>query len=260
MVPDPMTTFEDELRRSTPLIRLIVGGFLLGKRIVVRGREHIPRTGPVLLIGNHCGAYKDAATIYRVAPRPIFYNANRMLFNRAELDFLVRKHLKRHLGRAGLALDLLLGPFKALFVRFASTNIARFGTIPVDMYNLGRRGAVEMFKDYLRQGRALVSLQGRGRVHPEEPNPYMKPFGRGVAYIAASLEAEEGLSVPVVPLAFFGTQRPWGIPGRIDVNVGPPRFARDFFAADLDETVERFTLALQTDVHRLILEIIRSRS
>ena len=252
-----MPTYEEELRRLKPRIDLVVCGALFGKRIIVRGLGHIPLAGPLILISNHCGSIKDPSVVYRIAPRPVFFNANRMLFNRVELYFLIRKHLRRHLGGLGLALDFLLGPAKTLFVRFAATNIARFGTIPVDMYDQSKRAAVESFMTYLREGKALVSMQGRGRVHPDERNPYVKAFGRGVPYVAYRLKVEERRDIPIVPIAIFGTQRPWGIPGRIRVNIGPPLWVGDYLGGTADEVVERFRRALQSAVEKLLLEIIR---
>ncbi|MHB8054985.1 MAG: lysophospholipid acyltransferase family protein [Candidatus Aminicenantales bacterium] len=247
-----MPTYEEELIRLTPQIRRIVSFTLFPKRVVARGAGHIPETGPVILVSNHCGAIKDPAAVYRIVSRPMFFNANRMLFNRDELDFLIRKHLRRHFKSYGLALDRMLGPLKAMFVRFVSTNIARVGTIPADMYDQSNRSAVALFMEYLRAGRALVSMQGRGRVHPDEPNPYVKAFGRGVPYIAYRLKTEEGLDVPVVPLSIFGTQRAWGIPGRVRVNIGPPLFMRDYLGGDRAIAVERFRTALQTAVDKLL--------
>jgi len=252
-----MPTFEEELRRLTPQIERIVRFALFPKRVVWRGAEHVPEAGPVLLVGNHCGAIKDPAALYRAVRRPLFFNANRMLFNRAEVDFLIRKHLRRHMKGFGLALDRMLGPFKAMFVRFVSANIGRFGTIPADMYDQSNQSAVALFMDYLRAGRAVVSMQGRGRVHPDDPNPYVRAFGRGVPYIAYRMKDEDGIDVPVVPFSIFGTQLAWGIPAKIRVNIGRPVYIRDYLTGDKDETVERFRAALQTAVERLLVESLR---
>jgi len=252
-----MPTYEEELRRLTPQVRRIVAGALFPKKVVGRGMENVPPTGPVILVSNHCGSIKDPSALYRVVSRPLFFNANRMLFNREELDFLIRKHLKRHFKSYGLALNGMLGPLKALFVRFVSKNIARIGTIPADMYDQGNQTAVALFMEYLKAGRALVSMQGRGRVHPDEPNPYVKKFGRGVPYIVYRLRTEEGMDIPVVPLSIFGTQRAWGIPGRIRVNIGPPLYIRDHLGGERDAVVERFRAALQAAVERRLLESLR---
>jgi 1-acyl-sn-glycerol-3-phosphate acyltransferase len=249
-----MPSYEEELLRFNPQIRRIVSFALFPKRVVSRGGENIPATGPVILVSNHCGAMKDPAALFRIVSRPLFFNANRMLFNREELDFLVRKHLRRHFKDYGLALNRMIGPLKRPFVRFVSTNIARVGTIPADMYDQSNRSAVDLFMDYLRAGRAVVSMQGRGRVHPDEPNPFVKSFGRGVPYIAYRLKTEDNMDVPVVPLSIFGSQRMWGIPGKIRVNIGPPLFARDYLGGDSEAAVERFRAALQAAVEKLLRE------
>src|SRR4030042_2980151 len=145
-----MPTYEKELLLFKPQIERIVNFALFPKKVVGRGAGHIPETGPVILISNHCGTIKDPSALYRVVSRPVFFNANRMLFNRDELDFLIRKLLRRHFKSYGLALDRMLGPLKTLFVRFVSTNIARIGTIPADLYDRSNLSAVALFMDYLR--------------------------------------------------------------------------------------------------------------
>ncbi len=252
-----MPTFEDELARFRPQIERVVRFALFPKRVVSRGAGHVPETGPVLLIGNHCGAIKDPAALYRAVSRPLFFNANRMLFDREDVNFLIRKHLRRHFKGFGLALDRMLGPLKSMFVRFVSANIGRLGAIPADMYDQSNQAAIVLFLDYLRAGRAVVSMQGRGRVHPGDPNPYVRRFGRGLPYIAYLIKQEAGLDVPVVPFSIFGTQRAWGIPGLVRVNIGPPLFIRDYEAGDKDATVERFRAVLQAAVERLLIESLR---
>ncbi len=91
-----------------------------------------------------------------------------MIFNEGDLSFLVRKHLHRHLKDFGLVLHLLLNPFYALVVDYISSNIARVGSIPVDLDG-GRAEAIKKCEDYLRKGRAVITLQGRGRVDPGTP-------------------------------------------------------------------------------------------
>lgn len=253
-----MPTFEEELVRFTPQIERVVRFALFPKRVVSRGGGNVPESGPVLLIGNHCGAIKDPAALYRAVSRPLFFNANRMLFNRADVDFLIRKHLRRHFKGFGLALDRMLGPLKAMFVKFVSANIGRLGAIPADMYDQSNQAAIGLFMEYLRASRAVVSMQGRGRVHPDDRNPYVRSFGRGLPFIAFRMRDEVGMDVPVVPFSIFGTQRAWGIPGKVRVNIGPPLFIRDYEAGDKDATIERFRAALQASVERLLVESIRN--
>lgn len=252
-----MSTFEDEFRRYVPIARILSRASLLGKKIIIRGAENFVREGPSIIVGNHCGSFKDVAVIILTLPYPFFFTANKMIFSREEFSFLVRKHLKRHLGRIGLLLNFLLQPGYYLFVRFISSNIAKVGTIPVDLYSHGKRQAVERCQEYLKMGRILVSLQGRGRVVPGDPNPYVKAFGRGMSIAAVNMQEQYGMRVPVTPLAIYGTQLPFLIPGKVLVNVGKPLYFADHLGGGFEESVERFKSAMEKAVNQLFLELIR---
>jgi 1-acyl-sn-glycerol-3-phosphate acyltransferase len=253
-----MLSFEEELKRFEPVIRGMVRLALLGKKIIVRGEENFVREGPNIIVGNHCGSFKDVATVLRVIPRPIFFTANKQVFTKEELNFLVKKHLKRHLKNFGALLNFLLIPFKSLFVRYVSSNIAKVGTIPVDLYSQGKRGAVLRCQEYLAAGRAIIALQGRGRVVPQDPNPYVKTFGRGTSIIAYNMNEQYGIRVPVTPLAIYGTQLPFIIPGKVLVNVGSPMYIADHLVGGFEESVACFKNALEATVLKLFLELIRS--
>jgi 1-acyl-sn-glycerol-3-phosphate acyltransferase len=180
-----------------------------------------------------------------------------MIFNEGDLSFLVRKHLHRHLKDFGLVLHLLLNPFYALVVDYISSNIARVGSIPVDLDG-GRAAAVKMCEAYLRKGRAVIALQGRGRVDSRDANPYVKRFRHGASVMAYDLYQGQRLSVPVTPLAIFGTHIPFPIPGTVKVNVGEPMYVKDHMKDAAAETIEAFTNALENRVKSLFLDIIRT--
>ena len=226
------------------------------KRIEVRGNENFVRTGPNLIVGNHIGSYKDVGTLLKTVPRPIYFVANKMIFNREEAKALVTRHLNRHLKEFAFVVQVLLKPFYAYAVPFVSDNIGRVGTIPVDMYG-NRSDAIYKIQDYLRAGRAVIALQGRGRVLPRDPNPYVPHFRRGAAIMAYNLYRNEGLSVPVTPLSFFGTHILWGVPNRIRVNVGPALSIKDFWGEGDSGVVERFRAALEKAVSRLFLDSLK---
>ena len=254
-----MIRYERNFRTIEPIARRVFRTTLAMKKVVVRGGENFVREGPTIIVGNHCGNFKDVAALFRAVPRYIQFTANRMIFDRASLDFVVRRHLKRHLGGFGLVLNALLLPVRRTVGGIIADNAARIGTIPVNMYGQdGKREAIATFKEYLREGCALVSLQGRGRVMPADPNPYIRPFGRGISIVACGLEVEDGLSVPVTPVAIYGAQRPWIIPGRILVGAGPALYARDHVDGDFDASVLRFKAALETAVQGLFFDLIRS--
>ncbi len=251
-----MASFEEELKRLERPVRRLTNIVLFPKKVEVRGAPNFVAEGPNIIVGNHIGSQKDVGLLLRIVPRPIFFTANKMIFNRDDLSFLVRLHLQRHLKGFGPVVHLLLNPFYALAVDFVSSHIANVGSIPVDLDG-GRAAAIRKCEAYLKQGRAVVTLQGRGRIDPKDPNPYVKTFRRGASVMAWHLFEEDGTDVPVTPLAIFGTHLPFPIPGTIRVHVGEPMYIRDHRAPDAAGTIERFRAALQGRVTELFMEIIR---
>jgi len=248
-----MPTFEEEFRRIEKPVDFLARLFLFPKKVDLRGGENFVREGPNVIVANHIGAYKDAAIFFRIVPRMIYGTANKMIFTKKDASELVLKHLHRHMGKFGGFIHFILKPFYAFMVDFVSGHIARIGTIPVDLYG-SRREAVLRCQDYLRRGRAVVALQGRGRVLPKDPNPYVQSFRRGVSIMAYNLYKESGLSVPVTPLSIFGTHIMWGVPATIKVNVGRPLFIKDHWTGEEVSSIEIFRAALERTVSGLFRE------
>jgi 1-acyl-sn-glycerol-3-phosphate acyltransferase len=253
-----MASYEGEFKRFEPFVQKASAIALLGKKLLVRGQENFIRGGPSIIVGNHCGSYKDVAIVCKIVPRPFFFTANREIFTRSEFSHLVRKHLRRHLKNFGLLLNFFLNPYKFLFVQYFSSNIAKVGTIPVDLGDHGKREAIERCQDYLKQGRRIIALQGYGRVVPKDPNPYVKGFGRGVSIISYNMYEQEKIVVPVTPMAIYGTQRLFLVPGKVLVNVGQPMVITEYLVGGFEETVERFKNALEAAVNKLFLDLIRT--
>jgi 1-acyl-sn-glycerol-3-phosphate acyltransferase len=248
-----MEIYEQEYKKIEKVVVRLSKLMILPKKIDLRGAENFVKEGPNIITGNHTGNYRDIAVLLLIKPRMIYFTANKMLFNPEEASELVLKHLHRHMGNFGGFLHILLNPFYSFMVRFVSSHAANVGSIPVDLY--GRRSdAILKCQDYLRKGRAVIVLQGRGRLDPKDRNPYIKPFRRGAAIMAYNLYNEEKLSVPVTPLSIFGTHVLWGVPGRIRVNVGPPMFIKDYWGRSEAETVARFRSALERTVSRLFIQ------
>jgi len=248
-----MATFEEEFKRIEKFVGLVARVFLFPKKIDVRGGENFVRDGPNVIVGNHIGSYKDVAILLRAVPRMIFFTANKMLFNREEASELVLRHLHRHMGRFGGFVHLLLIPFYSYMVHFVSSHAAKIGSIPVDLYGK-KHESILRCQDYLRKGRAVIALQGRGRVDPKDLNPYVKPFRRGVSIMAYNLFKKDGFSVPITPLSVFGTHIMWGVPGTIKVNVGRPLFISDYWTGKEVTTIEKFRAAMEESVSGLFLE------
>jgi 1-acyl-sn-glycerol-3-phosphate acyltransferase len=250
-----MATFEEELKKREPIIKGASSFALLGKKIEITGKENFVKGGPNIIVGNHIGTFKDIATLFKIIPRPTFFTANRMIFNKDELNYLIRRHLKIHMKNVGLLLDLVLSPLKSLVVNYVSANAAKVGTIPVDL-NQGKRMAMEKCQEYLKKGKAIITLQGLGRVIEKNPNPYVGYFKRGASVLSYNMYKEEGISVPVTPIAMLGTQVPFLVPTKIRVKIGEPMYITDYLAGEFAETVDKFRDALEKRVKTLILDII----
>ncbi len=250
-----MATFEEELKKREPIIKGASSFALLGKKIEIMGEENFVKGGPNIIVGNHIGTFKDIATLLKIIPRPTFFTANRMIFNKDELNYLIRRHLKIHMKNFGLLLDLVFNPLKSLVVNYVSANAAKVGTIPVDL-NQGKRMAMEKCQEYLKKGKAIITLQGMGRVIEKNPNPYVGYFKRGASVLSYNMYKEEGISVPVTPIAMLGTHVPFLVPTKIRVKIGEPMYITDYLAGEFAETVDKFREALEKRVKALILDII----
>ncbi|MGB6338286.1 MAG: lysophospholipid acyltransferase family protein [Candidatus Aminicenantaceae bacterium] len=252
-----MSTIEEEFEKLRPILDKWSKFGLFVNKIDVKGVENFIKKGPTIIMGNHIGTLKDALTIYEIVPRPFVFTANKMIFDKDELDFLVRKHLKRHLKGFGLFVNAIIKPIKIPTINFVTRAVRSVGTIPVDLYS-SKRDAIMKCQETVKAGRALIALQGRGRVMKTDPNPYVSPVRKGVSIISYNLFTNEGISVPVTPLAIFGTHRPFFIPGKIQVRVGKPMYISDYMGGGFNETIERFRSALEKTVNSLFFEILRS--
>ncbi len=251
-----MSTFEEELIRILPVIRRLRKISLLGKKIILEGEENLIKRGPNLIVGNHIGSYKDITVLFEIMPRTIFFTANRMIFNKKEFNFLIKKHLRRHLKDLGVFFYRLFTPLRIYFVKFISTNIIGVGTIPVDLEGSKKRAIIKC-QEYVESGKAVVLLQGTGRIIESNPNPYVSAFRRGPSIISYNLFKEKGISVPVTPIAMFGTHLPFLIPMKIKVSVGKPMFIKDYMTDNFDESVIRFRNAMEKRVQMLLYELVK---
>ncbi len=252
-----MPSIEAELKKVRPQIEKLCDFLLLGKKVEVKGQKNIVHEGPNIIVGNHCGTFKDGAIIWKIVPRPIFFTANRMIFNREELTVLVREHFQFHMKSLGYFLNLVLHPITSRLINFVSSALPRAGTIPVDLTRQ-KKLAIEKCQEYLKKGRAIIALQGNGKIRKNDPNPYVSPFRKGPSILSYNLYKEENIPVAVTPLAFFGTQIPVFIPGKIKVNIGEPMYIADYMADDFASSVERFREAMERRVKDLFMELIKT--
>jgi 1-acyl-sn-glycerol-3-phosphate acyltransferase len=252
-----MATVEEEFERMRPAFSRLARTVLLGKKIVAEGTENFIEQGPNIIVGNHIGTVKDIAALYEIFPRSFVCTANRMIMDKGELDFLIRKHLKRHFKEIGLLLNTLLKPLKTPFIHWATRTVKRIGTIPVDLYT-SKRDAILECQEAVKAGRALITLHGRGRVMENEPNPYVSRIRRGAAIVSYNLYENDGLKVPVTPVVIFGTHLPLFFPTTIRVNVGKPMYVTDYLGDSFTDTVEKFRSAIEVKANALFFQIIKS--
>jgi 1-acyl-sn-glycerol-3-phosphate acyltransferase len=63
---------------------------ILGRRLRIAGMEHVPRTGAVLVVGNHVGTVEPALTGAFIPRRDVYYMAKSDLFRHPFLGWLFR--------------------------------------------------------------------------------------------------------------------------------------------------------------------------
>jgi 1-acyl-sn-glycerol-3-phosphate acyltransferase len=76
------------LRAGVRLIALVV----LGRRLHIEGMEHIPRRGPVLIVGNHVGNVEPPLTGVHIPRLDVFYMAKVELFRRPISAWLFKRN------------------------------------------------------------------------------------------------------------------------------------------------------------------------
>jgi len=207
--------------------------------VKIIGKENLVKKGPVIIVSNHIGSFKDIAVLSKIMPRPIFFAASKRLFSRGELNLLIKEYFHRFFGKFDFFLHLMLKPLKLSFVNFIVNNIAKTGSVPVD--------------PYYKQERAIILFQGSGHIMKNDSNPYLNSFKKGFSVIAYNLE-KSGISVPVTPIAIFGTHLPFAIPAKIWINVGSPAYIGDYLTGRRKETIEKFKNVIETKVKTLFFK------
>lgn len=255
-MPLIMDVYEREFANLKPRLMKWVKLALCGKKVSVQGAENFPEQGPAIIVGNHIGSFKDISVLFLIAPRQIHFTANKQIFDRDEFNVLIRYHLKLHLKELGGLVDVAIRPIKNPFVKFISGNIKAVGSIPVDLLK-GKTHALRMCEKFLKDGRAVVLLQGRGRINPKDSHPFMSEFKRGPAILCYSLYHNHGLEVPVIPVAMYGTHALWGVPSKIKVGVGKPLKITEFPADDFSVSISRFRAAMEKRTRVLLYRLIK---
>jgi hypothetical protein len=119
-----------------------------------------------------------------------------------------------------------------------------------------KRNAIKLCEQRVDEGRALILLQGRGRIIASDPNPYVHEFRRGASIICYNLYKKKMKSVPVTPLVVFKSHWPFMVPCTIRVKVGEPMFIQDYWKNDFNSTISHFSSALEKRTKKLLHELL----
>jgi 1-acyl-sn-glycerol-3-phosphate acyltransferase len=154
-------------------------------RLEARGAEHVPKTGPVLLVANH-SSNLDSPLIGAVTPRPLSFLAKAELFRLPLLGSLIRRLNARPVRREG-------GDAGALRT---ALRILEGGGVLL-MFPEGTRGSEGMLREprpgaamlAVRSGAAVVPvfIQGTGRALPRgarwpRPTKVIVTFGEPLVF------------------------------------------------------------------------------
>jgi 1-acyl-sn-glycerol-3-phosphate acyltransferase len=121
----------------------------------------------------------------------------------------------------------------------------------------GKTEALQRCRDFVLEGRAVVMLQGRGRINPRDPYPFVSDFRHGPAVLCAEIFRDHGIDVPVVPIAMYGTHLPWVVPGKVKIWVGRPLRVSDYWEDDTSESISRFRSAMEERTRGLIYRLVK---
>jgi 1-acyl-sn-glycerol-3-phosphate acyltransferase len=188
----------------------------LAYRPSVTGLAHVPRTGPVIIAGNHV-SFADEIFTPLAARRQVFYFAKAEYFNSS--------------GLRGQAMGAF---FRGL------------GQVPVERRDTRSAAAsIDVGVDVLREGKALG-------IYPEgtrSPDGRLYRFRTGVARLAIRSAA------PVVPVGLVGTRdvqppdgKRWHL-APVEVHFGPPL---DFSGREADERSARRLRAIAEQIREAV--------
>lgn len=198
------------------------------KRTVVRGAEHVPESGPVILAANHPSSVVDAFAIGLATPRKVHFLARSTMFD---------------------------SPWRARL-------LARLGVIPIHR-RLDAAERMEGNVEIFRHCYELLEAGGAIGIFPEgvsHVDPQVRDMRTGAMRIGLEAEARRGfqLGVRVVPIGLNFSRPDPRRRGELTLRVGPPiplvRHA-EAYRADPGGTVARLTAELRARIEALVVHL-----
>lgn len=155
------------------LIALVARVFF--RRIVVTGAEHVPRTGPILLLVNHPNSLVDPLLLFALAPRRVVFLAKEPLFHLPVVGWFTRA----------------LGSIPVYRRMDGADTTQNRRTFEKVWQELARGGAIGLFPE--------------GTSHSD---PRMRPFKTGAARMAlGAASLNPGPPVRIVPGGLYYTSK-----------------------------------------------------
>jgi putative membrane protein len=190
-------------------MRALARAVLANADLRVEGREHVPVSGPALLVCRHYHHLYDGAALLVALNRPVRIVAG--------LDWAKDAATRR-------VMEALCG-----WARWPVVVRPRAAGAPAGAYDPAERrryarAALNRAAELLRGGELLAIFPaGRPEIDPHAPPPPAAwlPFARGYLAIAQRA-ARGGVPVPLVPVGFLYNEAPGRAP-KIAVRFGPPQ-------------------------------------
>jgi 1-acyl-sn-glycerol-3-phosphate acyltransferase len=207
---------------------LLATAYFLGRHVVfplyfgridIKGREHLPRTGAVILAPTH-----------------------RSRWDALMLPYIAGHHVTRRHLRFMVTADEMTG-LQGWFIR-------RMGGFPIDT----KRPAIASLRhgvDLLEQGETLVIFP-EGDIYRDRAVQPIKP---GLARLAIQAEAAcPGLGVRIVPITihYHRPLVPWRC--RVKVRIGQPLHVADFATSGSKQSARKLTATLQNAMEHLAMQ------
>jgi hypothetical protein len=218
-----------------------ISGQVIGKnRIEWLGLNNRVTQGPNIIVGNHSGYQEDIASLICSYPeRMLKFTANKEIFNKDELNTLIKKTVensakktfRKLLGKQHYETADLIGEIGADFFNFLSgtprnqvskyisSRIGLVGAIPVNVLGTNNTDWLGVAESYLLKGEAVVFLQynkdGKDKKTKKRKHVVSKyapsditaidDFKYGAFKLAYHMFEKHWMDVPVTPVSLKGT-------------------------------------------------------
>lgn len=253
----------------------------VNKLILCKGRENIVKEGPCIIIANSTGTGRDVIGLIREYDSRRLYGVIPGYLFREDVSI---KMAKKALGpklynTIDWAAKRLVAPLENIVTAF-SERLTAFEMIPMDMDYNGEdrspyKNVVESMKKHLiptvdensgiaigcdnavflfeSQRRARISAVQKGRKkETSKYHSYLPRFNNTVANIVSELY-NEGIDVPVTPIAFYSSGKWWNPLSKTGMNIGK----EIHFSAltQYDDPVAEFTDYLEYTIADLLKDL-----